>query len=283
MEARPHHPYQGVSGGHPYQTASAEVNPYSQSGAGVPPYPQQSGSVTSSSYSPAYHAPPVSVSTQLSSTMPFDYSASNAPPTHQLPMTTHMPLVHPHGGQYSQHHQAFMPPYQDGPRVLHSPPHGASATQHAPVGGQFAHASHKPFAPQPPPVQPAPPFPTQDIKPVVPSTVAPTPAGAPPAQSRAPAASVAPTPAPAPTAAAPVDPEPVAPAAQDNNAKKDAIWNMPVRTYLDQTVVPILLDGMSELVKHRPDDPIKWLSEYLAENNPNEPPSKRIKTTADQN
>lgn len=63
----------------------------------------------------------------------------------------------------------------------------------------------------------------------------------------------------------------------EEKAKKDAIWNMPIRTYLDQTVVPILLDGMSELVKQRPDDPIKWLSEYLAENNPNQRPTKRVK------
>lgn len=46
---------------------------------------------------------------------------------------------------------------------------------------------------------------------------------------------------------------------------------IPIRTYLDQTVVPILLDGMAELVKVRPDDPIKFLAAYLNHHNPNNP------------
>mmetsp|Transcript_4154 Transcript_4154/g.13654 ORF Transcript_4154/g.13654 Transcript_4154/m.13654 type:complete len:130 (-) Transcript_4154:3094-3483(-) len=73
-------------------------------------------------------------------------------------------------------------------------------------------------------------------------------------------------------------PEPEAPAEEDpSESRKNALWNLPIRTYLDQTVVPILLDGMAELVKVRPQDPVKWLSEYLDDNNPNEPPSKRTK------
>mmetsp|Transcript_17482 Transcript_17482/g.34708 ORF Transcript_17482/g.34708 Transcript_17482/m.34708 type:complete len:151 (+) Transcript_17482:119-571(+) len=35
--------------------------------------------------------------------------------------------------------------------------------------------------------------------------------------------------------------------------------DLPIRSYLDQTVVPILLDGMSELVKERPPNPVEWL------------------------
>jgi protein dpy-30 len=42
-----------------------------------------------------------------------------------------------------------------------------------------------------------------------------------------------------------------------------------VRAYLDQTVVPLLLQGMSELVKVRPDQPVEWLAHYLLNNNPN--------------
>ena len=37
---------------------------------------------------------------------------------------------------------------------------------------------------------------------------------------------------------------------------------------LDQTVVPILLDGMSELVKERPTNPVEWLAAYLLRNDP---------------
>jgi protein dpy-30 len=33
-------------------------------------------------------------------------------------------------------------------------------------------------------------------------------------------------------------------------------------------VVPILLDGMSQLVIERPPNPIEWLAAYLIKNNP---------------
>ena len=43
---------------------------------------------------------------------------------------------------------------------------------------------------------------------------------------------------------------------------------VPVRTYLDNTVVPILLQAMSALVKERPEDPVQYVAEYLMKNNP---------------
>lgn len=43
---------------------------------------------------------------------------------------------------------------------------------------------------------------------------------------------------------------------------------LPIRAYLDQTVVPILLDGMSELVKERPANPVEWLAAYLLRHDP---------------
>jgi len=45
-----------------------------------------------------------------------------------------------------------------------------------------------------------------------------------------------------------------------------AIQNIPTRQYLDQTVVPILLQGLSALAKERPIDPIQYLAEYLLRN-----------------
>lgn len=50
---------------------------------------------------------------------------------------------------------------------------------------------------------------------------------------------------------------------------KSTLKSLPVRAYLDQTVVPLLLQGMSELVKVRPDQPVEWLAHYLLNNNPN--------------
>ena len=47
---------------------------------------------------------------------------------------------------------------------------------------------------------------------------------------------------------------------------------LPIRAYLDQTVVPLLLDGMSALVKERPPNPIEWLAAYLLKHNPQNQP-----------
>jgi protein dpy-30 len=43
---------------------------------------------------------------------------------------------------------------------------------------------------------------------------------------------------------------------------------MPVRQYLDKTVVPLLLQAMSEVAKERPEHPVEFVANYLMENNP---------------
>ena len=43
---------------------------------------------------------------------------------------------------------------------------------------------------------------------------------------------------------------------------------LPIRAYLDSTVVPILLQGLSQLVKERPPNPVEYLAQYLLKNNP---------------
>ncbi|CAD5121350.1 DgyrCDS9873 [Dimorphilus gyrociliatus] len=48
-------------------------------------------------------------------------------------------------------------------------------------------------------------------------------------------------------------------------AKVD-LQSLPARAYLDQTVVPILLQGMSALVKERPPNPIEFLAAFLMKN-----------------
>ena len=47
-----------------------------------------------------------------------------------------------------------------------------------------------------------------------------------------------------------------------NKMAKD-LSKMPTRQYLDQTVVPILLEGLSALAKERPKEPIDYLINFL--------------------
>lgn len=46
------------------------------------------------------------------------------------------------------------------------------------------------------------------------------------------------------------------------------VQNLPLRSYLDKTVVPILLQALSECAKERPAYPIEYVANYLLENNP---------------
>ncbi|KAG2179891.1 hypothetical protein INT43_003677 [Umbelopsis isabellina] len=42
-----------------------------------------------------------------------------------------------------------------------------------------------------------------------------------------------------------------------------ALNSLPARAYLDETVVPTLLDGMQLLATQRPDDPLHFLGQFL--------------------
>ena len=48
--------------------------------------------------------------------------------------------------------------------------------------------------------------------------------------------------------------------------QKVDLTSLPIRAYLDQTVVPVLLQGMSILAKERPPNPIEYLGTYLLKN-----------------
>jgi protein dpy-30 len=48
----------------------------------------------------------------------------------------------------------------------------------------------------------------------------------------------------------------------DSKAQQN-INSLPIRAYLDQTVVPLVLQGMAEVAKERPENPIKYLAEFL--------------------
>eukprot|EP00043_Microstomoeca_roanoka_P012683 m.123076 g.123076 ORF g.123076 m.123076 type:complete len:200 (+) comp15561_c2_seq3:433-1032(+) len=43
------------------------------------------------------------------------------------------------------------------------------------------------------------------------------------------------------------------------------------REYLDKQVNPTLIRGLTALCKHKPEEPMRWLANWLDENNPNKP------------
>jgi protein dpy-30 len=49
----------------------------------------------------------------------------------------------------------------------------------------------------------------------------------------------------------------------ENNNNKENINNLPIRAYLDKTVVPLVLQGMAEVAKERPENPVKYLADFL--------------------
>lgn len=53
---------------------------------------------------------------------------------------------------------------------------------------------------------------------------------------------------------------------QSSEKAKPDVTTLPTRAYLDQTVVPILLQAMSQLARERPTKPITFLAEYLINN-----------------
>lgn len=114
--------------------------------------------------------------------------------------------------------------------------------------------------------------PAQQSAPAQAPETAQTPSAATPAQSTE--ASTLPTPAQGTTTAAPATtPDPTVAstnADKPEEKKRDRRKDMPIRQYLDTTVVPVLLAGMSQLTKERPDtDEIEWLANWMLKNNPN--------------
>uniref|UniRef100_A0A8C3V5H8 Protein dpy-30 homolog n=1 Tax=Catharus ustulatus TaxID=91951 RepID=A0A8C3V5H8_CATUS len=54
--------------------------------------------------------------------------------------------------------------------------------------------------------------------------------------------------------------------AEKTSKQKVDLQALPTRAYLDQTVVPILLQGLAVLAKERPPNPIEFLAAYLLKN-----------------
>ncbi|CUG24418.1 Hypothetical protein, putative [Bodo saltans] len=49
---------------------------------------------------------------------------------------------------------------------------------------------------------------------------------------------------------------------------RERITNLPVRQYLDETCVPLMMQAMSAVARARPEDPIDYLAHYLLAHNP---------------
>lgn len=39
--------------------------------------------------------------------------------------------------------------------------------------------------------------------------------------------------------------------------------NLSSRAYLEMTVVPVVMAGMSELARERPENPLEWIGNYI--------------------
>ena len=52
---------------------------------------------------------------------------------------------------------------------------------------------------------------------------------------------------------------------EENNkeGKQENLNNISIRTYLDKTVIPLVLQGMAEVAKERPENSIKFLADFL--------------------
>ena len=46
-------------------------------------------------------------------------------------------------------------------------------------------------------------------------------------------------------------------------SKTEDIESLPMQAYLDKTVMPLVLEGMAEVSKVKPENPIKFLADYL--------------------
>ena len=50
---------------------------------------------------------------------------------------------------------------------------------------------------------------------------------------------------------------------KDSKKGKENINELSIRSYLDKTVVPLVLQGMADVAKERPENPIKYLADFL--------------------
>ena len=52
------------------------------------------------------------------------------------------------------------------------------------------------------------------------------------------------------------------------NQQPQDLQTLSIRNYLNQTVLPLLMNGLTEVAKNKPENPIEFLADFLKENNP---------------
>lgn len=65
--------------------------------------------------------------------------------------------------------------------------------------------------------------------------------------------------------------------------KRSDLSSIPTKQYIDQTVAPVLLNGLTALVKERPADPIGFLAQYLLKHKANNGEQRDEASENDQN
>ena len=57
--------------------------------------------------------------------------------------------------------------------------------------------------------------------------------------------------------------------AQDGGAQDSVeIKQLPIKAYLDQQLMPLLLEALAQLAKEKPEEPIEFVAKYLLDHNP---------------
>ena len=51
------------------------------------------------------------------------------------------------------------------------------------------------------------------------------------------------------------------------NTENNASNEPPIRSYLDQTIVPVMLEGLAAVARERPERPVEFLADFLEQNN----------------
>jgi hypothetical protein len=55
---------------------------------------------------------------------------------------------------------------------------------------------------------------------------------------------------------------------QMSQAQRDKLNQLPVRAYLDETVVPVMMQALAAVSRERPEDPVDYVAKYMLQHNP---------------
>ena len=51
-------------------------------------------------------------------------------------------------------------------------------------------------------------------------------------------------------------------------ASRDKLNSLPTRSYLDETVTPLLMQALAAVSRERPEDPVDYVAHFLLKHNP---------------